>query len=82
MFGPDEGQKAIHGLLAVREDTREPGELPKFLVREAGPKPVSYSAGRSSEFSDVWMEAMVKEIDGLVAAEILRRTKILWGATL
>ena len=68
VFGPDEGGKLIHGLLAVQEVTRKPGELPKCLVREAGPEPVSYPAACSSEYSDVWMEAMSKEFDGLVAA--------------
>ena len=64
-FGPDEGGKRIHGLLAVQEVTRKPGELPKCLVREAGPEPVSYPAACSSEYSDVWMRM---EFDGLVAA--------------
>ena len=68
VFGPDEGGKLIHGILAVQEVTRKPGELPKCLVREAGPEPVSYPAACSSEYSDVWMEAMSKEFDGLVAA--------------
>ena len=68
VFGPGEGGKLIHGLLAVQEITRKPGELPKCLVREAGPEPVSYPAACSSEYSDVWIEAMSKEFDGLVAA--------------
>ena len=41
---------------------------PKCLVREAGPEPVSYPAACSSEYSDVWMEAMRMEFDGFVAA--------------
>ena len=40
MFGADEGGKLIHALLVVQEVTRKPGELPKYLVREAGPEPV------------------------------------------
>ena len=48
MFGPDEGGKIIHGLLAVQEVIRKPGELPKCLVREAGPEPVSYPTACSS----------------------------------
>ena len=28
VFGPDEGRKLIHGLLAVQEVARESGELP------------------------------------------------------
>ena len=68
IFGPGEGGKIIHGLLAVQEVTRKPGELPKCLVREAEPEPVSYPAACSSEYSDVWMEAMRMEFDGLVAA--------------
>ena len=68
VFGPDEGGKLIHGLLAVQEVTRKPGEWPKCLVREAGPEPVSYPASCSSEYSVVWMESMSKEFDGLVAA--------------
>ena len=67
IFGPDEGGKIFHGLLAV-EVTRKPGELPKCDVREAGPEPVSYPAACWSEYSDVWMEAMRMEFDGLVAA--------------
>ena len=68
VFGPDEGDKLIHELLAVQEITRKPGELPKCLVRETGPEPVSYPAACSSEYSDGWMEAISKEFDGLVAA--------------
>ena len=64
MFEPDEGGKLIHGLLAVQEVTRTPGELPKCLVREAGPEPLSYPAACSSRYSDVWMEAMRMEFDG------------------
>ena len=67
MFGPDEGGKLIHGLLAVQV-TRKPGELPKCLVREAGPEPVPYHASCSSQYSGVWMEAMRMEVDELVAA--------------
>ena len=37
-FGPDEGGKRIHGLLTVQEVTCKPGELPKCLVRGAGPE--------------------------------------------
>ena len=68
VFGPEEVGKVVHGLLAVQEVTRKPGELPKCLVREAGPEPVSYPAACSSEYSDVRMEAKSKEFDGLVAA--------------
>ena len=68
MFGPDEGGKVIHGLLVVQDVTRRPGELPKCLVREAGPGPVSYPAAWSSESWGLWMEAMRVEFDGLVAA--------------
>ena len=48
MFGPDEGGKIIQWLLAVQEGMRKPGELPKCLVREAGPEPVSYPTACSS----------------------------------
>ena len=58
----------IHGLLAVQGVTRKPGELPKCLVREAGPEPVSYPVACSSEYADVWVEAMTMEFDGLVEA--------------
>ena len=68
MFGPDEGGKLIHWLLAVQKAHRKPGELPKCLVREARPEPVSYPATCSSQYSDVWMEAMRIEFDGLAAA--------------
>ena len=68
MFGPDEEGKLIHGLLAVQEVIRTPGELPKCLAREAGPEPVWYPAACSSGYSDVWMEAMSKEFNGLVVA--------------
>ena len=68
IFGPDEGGKLVHGLLAVQEVTRIPGELPRCLVPEAGPEPVSYPVACWSEYSDVWMEAMRMVFDGLVAA--------------
>ena len=68
-FGPDDGGKLIHGLLVVQEVTCKPGKLPKCLVREAGSEPVSYPAACSSRYSDVWMEAMKMEFEGLVAAE-------------
>ena len=68
MFGPHEGGKVIHGLLAVHEVTHKPGELPKCPVRESGPEPVSYPAAYSSEYSDVWMEAVRMEFDGFAAA--------------
>ena len=71
MFGPDEGGKLIHGLLVVQEISREPVELPKCLVREAGPEAVSYPAACSSQYSGVWMEAMRMKFDGLVAAGIV-----------
>ena len=58
MCGPDEGGKIIHGLLAVQDVTRKPGGLPKCLVRETRPGPISYPAACSSEYSDVWMEAI------------------------
>ena len=38
LFGPDEGGKRIHGLLTVQKVTCKPGELPKCLVRGAGPE--------------------------------------------
>ena len=50
-FGPEQGGKLIHGLLAAQV-TRKPGELPKYLVREAGPEPVSYPAACSLQYSD------------------------------
>ena len=68
VFGPDEGGKLIHRLLAVQKVTRKPSELPKCLVREAGPEPVWYLAACSSEYSNVWMEETSKEFDGLVVA--------------
>ena len=33
-----------------------------------GPEPDSYTAACSSEYSEVWMEAMKMDFDGLVAA--------------
>ena len=33
LFGPDEGGILIHGLLAVQKVTRNPGGLPKCLLR-------------------------------------------------
>ena len=68
MFGADEGVTLIHGILAVQDVTRKPGELPKNLVREAGPEPASYLAACSSEYSDVWMKSRRMEFDGLAAA--------------
>ena len=68
MSGPDEGGKLFHGLLAVQGVTRKPGVLPKRLVREAGPEPVSYHAACLSQYSDVWLEAIRMEFDALVAA--------------
>ena len=69
IFGPGEGGKLIHGLRTASEVIRKPGELPKCLVREAGPKPVSYPAACLSEYSDVWMEVVRMDFDGIVAAE-------------
>ena len=68
IFAPDEEGKLIHGLLAIEEVTRKMGELPKCLVWDAGSDPVSYPAACSSEHSDIWMQAMRMEFDGLVAA--------------
>ena len=55
MFGPDEGGKIFHGLLAVEEVTRKPGESTECLAREAGPESVSHPAACSSEYSDAWV---------------------------
>ena len=83
VFGSDEGRKLIHGLLAVREVIRKPGELPKCLVGEAGPEPVSYPAACTSEYSDLWMRAMSKEFDGLAAAgTFAEETKIAGGCNI
>ena len=73
MSGLDEGDKLIHGLLAVQEVARKHGGLPMCLVWEAGPEPVSISAACYSEYSDVWMEAMRMKFDGLVEARTLRK---------
>ena len=67
MFGPYEEGKLSCGLRVVQV-TRRPGELPKWLVWEAGPEPVSYPAACSSECSDVWMRAMKMEFEGPAAA--------------
>ena len=67
MIEPDQGSKIIHELLVVQEVIRKPEELPMCLVREAEPEPVSCHAACSPQCSDVWMEAMRIECDGLVA---------------
>lgn len=53
---------------------RKPGGVPKCLVQDAGPEPVSYHAACSPQYSDAWMEAMTKELNGLVAAETFAET--------
>lgn len=70
LVGPDEGDKTIHGLLAVQEIPRKPGKLPECLVREAGPYPLSHPAACSSQYSDVWIEAIKIELAGLIAAGV------------
>ena len=83
MFVSDQGGKLIHGLLAVQEVTRKPGGFPKCFVREAWPESVSYLAACSSEYSNVWMEAMRMEFYGLVAAGIFAAvTQIPEGCTM
>ena len=52
MFGFDEGGKLIHGLLPVQEVTRNPERLPKYLIQDAGPKPVWYNAACSPHYSE------------------------------
>ena len=49
MWAPDEGGKIIYGMLEVQQVTREPGELPKCLVKEAEPVSLSYSAACPSQ---------------------------------
>lgn len=68
VLGSDEGGRVIRGQLAVQEFTRKPGELPRCLVKEAGPDPLSYPAACSSQHSDVRIETMMIEFDGLMAA--------------
>ena len=53
------------------------GELPKCLVRETNSESVSYPAACSSQYSDVWMEAMRKGFDGLVAAGTVAEGKYI-----
>ena len=54
---------------------------PICLVKEAEPKPTSYSAACSSRHSGVWTEATQAEFDGIEAAatfaEILKFQRVL-----
>ena len=67
-IGPCEGGRVFQALLAATETGREKTKLPDILVKEAEPEPTSYTAARSSKHSDVWMDAMRSEFDGLKAA--------------
>ena len=67
-IGPCEGGRVFQALLAAPETGREKTKLPDFLVKEAEPEPTSSTAVRSSKSSDVWVDAMRSEFDGLEAA--------------
>ena len=54
--------------LAATETGREKTKLPDCLVKEADSEPTSYTAARSLKHSDIWMDAMTSEFDGLEAA--------------
>ena len=57
LVGPVEGSKILDALLAVQPANHEPAKLPECSILEAEPEPTSFSAARSSQHSDVWMEA-------------------------
>ena len=67
-IGPCEGGRVFQALLAANEAECEKTKLPDCLVKEAEPEPTSYTAARTSKHSDVWMDAMRSEFDGLEAA--------------
>ena len=56
-------------LLAATETGREKAKTPECLVKEEETEPTYFTAARSSKYSDVWMDAMRSEFDGLEAAE-------------
>ena len=63
-----EGGRVFRALLSATETGREKAKLPDCLVKEAELEPTSYTAARSSKQSDVWMDAIRSEFDGLEAA--------------
>ena len=67
-IGPFEGGRVFQALLAANEAKCEKTKLPNCLVKEAQPEPTSYTAARMSKHSDVWMDAVISEFDGLEAA--------------
>ena len=50
--------RVFQALPAANETECEKTKLPDCLVKEAEPKPTSYTAARKSKLSDVWMDAM------------------------
>ena len=67
-IGPCEGGLDFQALLAATETGHEKAKLADCLVKEAEPEPTSHTAARSSKYSDVWMDAMGSESDGIEAA--------------
>ena len=67
-IGPCEGGRVFQALLAANEAEFEKTKLPDCLVKEAEPEPTSYTTARTSKHSDVWMDAMRSEFNGLEAA--------------
>ena len=58
----------FHALLEANEAECEKTKLPGCLVKEAEPEPTSYTAARTTKHSDVWMDEMISQFDGLEAA--------------
>ena len=67
-IGPCEGGRVFRALLAPNEAECDKTKLPDCLVKEAESEPTSYTAARTSKHSDVWMDAMRSEVDGLEGA--------------
>ena len=64
-IGSCEGGRIFHALLAAQDKGGETTRLPDCFLKEAEPKPTSYSAARSSIHCDVWTEGMQAEFDGI-----------------
>ena len=69
-IGPCEGSRVFQMLLAATETGSEQTKLPDCLVKEAESEPTSYTAERSSNHSEVWLDAMRSVFDGFEAVRI------------
>ena len=55
-------------LLTANEAECKKTKLSGCLVKEAAPEPTSYTTARTPKHSDVWMDLMRSEFDGVEAA--------------